>query len=169
MFEPKIHPDSVFRVETKIGPGTTISGPIVCTGVEPITIGNHCAFGWDIKIHTGNHDTGRIIMHDGLSQMIGVGSAMISRGPVNIGHGVWIGSGAIILSGVSVGNGAVIGAGSVVSREVAPYSIVAGNPARLVRMRFSDMAIHEIETSRWWEWSLDEMQANLAFFTKRRQ
>jgi len=168
MFEPKIHPDSVFRVKTNIGPGTTISGPIVCTGVDPVTIGNHCAFGWDIKIHTGNHDTGRIIMHDGLSQMIGLGSAMVSRGPVVIGHGVWIGSGAIILSGVTVGNGAVVGAGSVVTRDVPAYHIVAGNPARIIRYRFDRAGIaDEIEDSQWWEWPLMFMQANLAFFERR--
>ena len=60
-----------------------------------------------------------------------------SRGDIRIGNDVWIGSGALILSGITVGDGAVIGARSVVTRNVAPYAIVAGNPARHIRARFS--------------------------------
>lgn len=75
-----------------------------------------------------------------------------SRGPVRIGHDVWIGYEALILSGVTIGNGAVIGARAVVTRDVPPYGIVAGNPARLIRRRFDDATIARVEATRWWDW-----------------
>jgi acetyltransferase-like isoleucine patch superfamily enzyme len=69
---------------------------------------------------------------------------------VSIGNDVWIGRSAIILPGVAVGDGAVIGAGAVVTKPVAPYAIVAGNPARLVRFRFDESTIASLLASRWW-------------------
>ncbi len=68
-----------------------------------------------------------------------------------IGNDVWIGHAAILISGVNVGNGAVIGAGAVVTKDVPPYAIVAGNPARLIRYRFSESTIAELEKIKWWE------------------
>jgi acetyltransferase-like isoleucine patch superfamily enzyme len=74
----------------------------------------------------------------------------ITRGPIIIGHDVWVGQNAIILSGVSIGNGAVIGAGSVVAKDVEPYAIVAGNPARFVRYRFPAETIAKLQAVEWW-------------------
>jgi acetyltransferase-like isoleucine patch superfamily enzyme len=76
-----------------------------------------------------------------------------SKGDIVIGNDAWIGRGARILSGVNVGDGAVIGAYSVVTKDVRPYAIVAGNPAREVRRRFSDEQIEALLRIRWWEWS----------------
>jgi acetyltransferase-like isoleucine patch superfamily enzyme len=73
-----------------------------------------------------------------------------TKGDVDIGSDVWIGAGATILSGVTVGDGAVIGARAVVSRDVPPYGIVAGNPARLVRRRFSDDVVDALLRIKWW-------------------
>ena len=75
-----------------------------------------------------------------------------SKGDVIIGHDVWIGEGAVIMSGVHIGNGAVIGASSVVARDVPSYGIVAGNPARLIRMRFTDEEISILQALAWWNW-----------------
>jgi len=75
-----------------------------------------------------------------------------SKGDILIGNDVWIGFGAVILSGVSIGDGAVIGAGAVVSKDVAPYSIVAGNPARELRKRFPDDTIAMLLDLQWWMW-----------------
>ena len=68
----------------------------------------------------------------------------------SIGHDVWIGHSAIILSGVKIGNGAVVGAGAIVSKDVSPYCVVAGNPARLIRRRFDDGIISALEEVAWW-------------------
>lgn len=68
-----------------------------------------------------------------------------------IGHDVWIGDSAIILAGVEVGNGAIVGAGAVVTKDVPPYSIVAGNPARIIRYRFSDEIILKLSRTNWWD------------------
>lgn len=76
-----------------------------------------------------------------------------------VGNDVWIGHGALILPGVTIGSGAIIGAGTVVSRDVAPYSIVAGNPARLIRPRFAPEVVERLLALAWWDWPLDRIRA----------
>jgi acetyltransferase-like isoleucine patch superfamily enzyme len=68
-----------------------------------------------------------------------------------IGHDVWIGQNVIIKQGVTIGTGAVIGMGSVVTKDVEPYTIVAGNPAKLIKMRFDEDTIIKLQQSKWWE------------------
>ena len=79
-----------------------------------------------------------------------------SKGSIVIGNDVWIGFGAMILSGVTIGDGAVIGAGSVVAKDVEPYEIVAGNPAKRIRHRFDEFTIGRLIQLRWWD--LDEKE-----------
>ncbi len=83
---------------------------------------------------------------------------------VTIGHDVWIGHGATVLPGVTVGNGAVIGAGAVVSKDVAPYTIVGGVPARLIRERFARETAARMEKLSWWDWDHDRLFAALGDF-----
>lgn len=85
----------------------------------------------------------------------------ISKGDVTIGNDVWIGQGSMILSGVTVGDGVVIGAGAIVTRNIEPYSIVAGNPARLIRKRFDENTIKELLQIRWWDWPTEIINENL--------
>jgi len=87
----------------------------------------------------------------------------ISKGDVIIGNDVWIGSSATILSGVTIGDGAIIGAQAVVTKNVLPYSIVAGNPAREVKKRFSDDQIECLLKIRWWDWPDKKIQNNMNF------
>ena len=80
------------------------------------------------------------------------GRPTTTKGDVIIGNDVWIGASATILSGVNIGNGAVIGACSVVTKDVPPYGIAAGNPAKVVRLRFSEEEIAKLEKMAWWNW-----------------
>lgn len=80
-----------------------------------------------------------------------------TRGDIVVGSDVWSARGARILSGVHIGDGAVVGAYSVVGRDVRPYAIVAGNPAREIRRRFSDDQIGRLLRIRWWDWSDEEI------------
>jgi len=87
----------------------------------------------------------------------------VKKGDVVIGHDVWIGAGATILSGVRIGNGAVVGASSVVTKDVPAYTIVAGNPARVIRTRFSSERIEALERIAWWDWPREKIVANLPY------
>jgi acetyltransferase-like isoleucine patch superfamily enzyme len=88
-----------------------------------------------------------------------------TRGPIVVGHDVWIGARAIIMSGVTVGNGAVIGAGSVVTKDIPPYAIVAGSPAKVIRYRFSPDVVDRIQASEWWNWSDERIRDQIKLLT----
>jgi acetyltransferase-like isoleucine patch superfamily enzyme len=81
-----------------------------------------------------------------------------SRGDVVIGNDVWIGRGAMIMSGVTIGDGAVIGAAALVAKDVPPYAIAVGNPARTVRQRFSPEIVEKLLAIRWWDWPDDRIR-----------
>ena len=85
---------------------------------------------------------------------------------VKIGNDVWIGHGAIVLPGRSIGDGAVVAAGAVVTKDVAPYAIVAGNPARLVRPRFPATVAQRMQALKWWDWPHDRLHQALPDFRK---
>lgn len=85
----------------------------------------------------------------------------VGRGDVVIGSDVWLGSGCTIMAGVNIGHGAVVAARAVVTRDVPPYAIVAGNPARVVRRRFDDDTIDEMLRIAWWDWPADRVRQNL--------
>jgi virginiamycin A acetyltransferase len=84
-----------------------------------------------------------------------------SRGDVSIGHDVWLGSQCFVLSGVTIGHGAVVAARAVVTRDVPPYAIVAGNPAKVVRYRMSPQRIEALLALRWWEWPEAEIKRRI--------
>jgi virginiamycin A acetyltransferase len=83
--------------------------------------------------------------------------------PTRIGHDVWIGDGATIMAGSIIGHGAVIGARAVVAGIVPPYAIVAGNPARLIRMRFSRETIDQLLAEAWWDWPIERIRESVDY------
>ena len=83
---------------------------------------------------------------------------------VTIGHDVWIGHGAIILPGRNIGTGAVVAAGAVVTRDVAPYTIVAGTPAKPVRQRFPGPVAERLQALAWWDWDHERLRVALPDF-----
>ncbi|NJN72102.1 MAG: Vat family streptogramin A O-acetyltransferase [Limnothrix sp. RL_2_0] len=88
-----------------------------------------------------------------------------NKGDTEIGHDVWLGYGATIMPGVKIGNGAIIAAKSVVTKDVPAYGIVGGNPAKLIRKRFADDVIQDLETIAWWNWSFETITENLEAIT----
>lgn len=78
-------------------------------------------------------------------------------GPIEVGHDVWIGTEAMVLPGITIGHGAVVAARAVVTRDVPPYAVVAGNPARVVRMRFDVPAVERLLAIAWWDWPAERV------------
>lgn len=84
--------------------------------------------------------------------------------PVRVGHDTWIGHGAIVMKGVTIGDGAIIGAQSVVTKDVAPYAVVAGAPARFIKWRHPRDIADRLQALAWWDWSHEEIRAALPDF-----
>lgn len=133
-----------------------------------LKIGKFCSISWNVTIYLGgNHRVDWIALypfspHDGRwPEAEGIEEHLSTKGDVTIGNDVWIGSDAIILSGVTIGDGAVVGTGSVVTADVDPYTIVGGNPARVIKKRFSDDEIPQLLELRWWDWPEERIRRNI--------
>lgn len=96
-----------------------------------------------------------------------VSEAWDNKGDIVIGNDVWIGYEAVILAGVTIGDGAVIGARAVVTKDVAPYTVVGGVPARPIKKRFSDGTIQRLLELRWWDWPEERIRENLEAIQRR--
>ena len=90
------------------------------------------------------------------------------KGPVEIGNDVWIGDGVTILSGVKIGDGAVVASGSLVAKDVESYSVVGGNPAKLLKYRFRPEQIQNLLSIRWWDWTDDKVVAHVQLLSSSR-
>lgn len=184
--EPAIHP-SASVVNSRLGSYTEIAdrcrideteigdysyvmqdGAIWCT-----TIGKFVNIAAAVRINATNHPTWRATLHHFTYRAASYWDDADNEADffewrrqkrVTIGHDVWIGHGATILPGVTIGNGAVIGAGAVVSRDVAPYTIVGGVPARLIRERFAAATGERMDRLAWWDWDHQRLRAALDDF-----
>ncbi|KYG81704.1 virginiamycin A acetyltransferase [Roseivirga ehrenbergii] len=93
------------------------------------------------------------------------GKAYPYKGDTHIGNDVWLGNDVTIMPGVTIGDGAIVGANSVVTKDVPAYSIVGGNPANIIKMRFSDERIKELLKMAWWNWPIEKISAHVSELT----
>ena len=131
-----------------------------------LTIGKYCSISLDVRFITGGiHPVDWVSLYPfrikwGLEGLLQDGMPA-TKGPIIVENDVWIGTKATILSGVVIGNGAIVMAGAVVTKDVAPYSIVGGIPAKEVKKRFSEEVISKMLQIKWWEWEEKKIQANV--------
>ena len=90
---------------------------------------------------------------------------VVSKGDTVIGNDVWIGNGVTVMQGIKIGDGAIIGTNSLITRDVEPYSIVGGNPAKVIRKRFDDSTIEFLLELKWWDWPPEKIAQNLTAIT----
>lgn len=126
-----------------------------------VNIGSYCSIASDVKIHAGGlhrHDwISSYPFPDFFEEANSISDHYQSKGNVEIGNDVWICENVIILSGIKIGDGVVIGAGSIVTKDLLPYGIYAGNPAKLIKYRFNKKTREELSKIAWWEWPEDEV------------
>lgn len=145
--------------------GTYSYGPILTPGVLPTgsRVGNYCSVGSGLIVRRRDHPVDAPVMHPffynsalGFLEKDSIPSN--EDNPLTIGHDVWIGDRVTILSSCqTIGNGAVLAAGAVVTKDVPPYSIVGGVPAKQIKSRFSSEEIRRLEDSKWWDQDLSTL------------
>ena len=136
---------------------------------DRLVIGKFCsiACGARFLMNSANHALGSLstyvfpIFYEEWGHGMEVTEAWDHRGDIVIGNDVWIGYEAVILSGVTIGDGAIVAARSVVTRDVPPYTIVGGVPARPIRRRFDQETIDALLELRWWDWPLEKLSKSL--------
>ncbi len=131
-----------------------------------LEIGKFCSIGSDVKFLLGGNVHEDWVSTYPFSRLPSAWpklkeSNLATKGDIVVGNDVFIGTEALILSGVTIGDGAIIGARAVVTKDVPPYTIAAGNPARVRRKRFSDAVISALLSLEWWNWPLEKIRANV--------
>lgn len=140
--------------------------------MDKLIIGKSCqiAAGVEFIMNDANHQMSAVSTFpfytlDGWDMDAPIASDMPFKGDTVIGNDVWIGQNAVILPGVNIGDGAIIGANSVVGSNVAPYTIVVGNPAKIIRKRFDEELIDLMLRFKWWDKSIREINSLIPILT----
>ena len=184
--QPRIDPTAHVRKSTlgpwtSVGPRTTMAETIFGdysyvvndSSIIYAEIGKFCSIAAHTRLNPGNHPMDRPALHHFTYR-----SVSYQLGPeddaaffdwrrahkVTLGHDVWIGHGAVVLPGVTIGTGAGIGAGAVVSKDVPPFAIVAGVPAKIIRYRFDEEIQQALLRIAWWDWTREQLSAVLPDF-----
>lgn len=130
-----------------------------------LKIGNFCSIAAGVQVFLGGNHRHDWITTFPLPAFLESGPAVtdygVSKGDVIIGSDVWLGANSAILSGVTIGHGAVVGAYAVVTRDVEPFSIVAGNPAKHVKWRFDEATREHLLNIGWWNWAMEEVEGQV--------
>ncbi len=160
--------DSGYLITTFGNMSYICSGNILSNtpNVVHMLVGNYCQIADETEFAMGmNHAFTGVTAYPfgnvwGYSKEDWKQRCLANRQQLIIGHDVWIGFGATIIKGVKIGNGAIIGSGAVVTKDVPPYAIVGGNPAKIIRYRFSPEIIEALDKIKWWYWPLEKVKAN---------
>jgi len=144
----------------------TYTGPN--TMIRAVEVGKFCSISWNVSLGGKNHHYDRVTNSTewAFHNLCGAkpkGRFDYGAGhqPCVIGNDVWVAANVVVLRGVKVGNGAVIGAGAIVTKDVEPYSIIAGVPAKPIKKRFDEDTIAELEKIKWWNWPVEVIRQNL--------
>lgn len=136
---------------------------------DKLIIGKFCSIACGAKfiMNSANHRLSSLstypfpVMGCEWDETMPVAEAWDNKGDIVVGNDVWIGYEAVILSGVEIGDGAVIGTRAVVTKDVPPYTIVGGIPARPIKKRFDEETIEALQKIEWWNWPFEKIQANV--------
>ncbi|UOK73676.1 type B chloramphenicol O-acetyltransferase [Ancylobacter polymorphus] len=142
-------------------------------GADKLIIGSFCSIGSGAAfIMAGNQghrsdwiSTFPFFWMSDVPAFAGAENGYKPAGDTVIGNDVWIGSEAVVMPGVTIGDGAIIGTRALVTKDVEPYAIVGGNPARIIRKRFDDSAIAKLLELRWWDWSDEKLRDAMPLLT----
>lgn len=156
----KIH---IGRYSSLWGPNVQIK-----TSKQQVVIGNFCSIARNVYMQTFNHNhkklstyyMGKNIFREKWE------NERTSNGDIVIENDVWIGANVTILGGVTIGNGALVAANSVVTKNIPPYAIVAGVPAKIINYRFDPLTIKKIQQMAWWNWPIEKIKNNKTLFEK---
>ena len=138
---------------------------------DRLVIGKFCSIACGAKFlfNSGNHAMGSLstypfplVFEEWGLDAGDVADAWDNRGDIVVGNDVWIGYEAVLLAGVTIGDGAIIGARALVTRDVPPYTIVGGVPARPIRPRFSQETVSALRRLKWWDWPRERIRRNIA-------
>lgn len=141
---------------------------------EKLTIGRFCsiACGTKFLFNCANHSlkslstyTFPLFYEEWELNKADIASAWHNKGDITIGNDVWIGFEAVIMAGVHIGDGAIIVARAVVTKDVAPYTIVGGSPAKEIRKRFDTSTIQRLQHLKWWNWPIQKIRQSLSYLT----
>lgn len=137
------------------------------TVIKHTSVGKFCSISWNVSAAGGGHNYKAISPHP-FTHLTSFGivteRADIETKTITIGNDVWIGMNSCILQGIKIGDGAVVGAGSVVTKDVPPYAIVVGNPARIFKYRFDSEVIKKLLNLQWWDLPIKVIQKNISSF-----